>query len=237
MFRKTTFNSIIQSFEKLDAELKYLKIPLNYDSDIKNCRILLMFCLILLLFATIFDLFVSILVFGNFKFWYWFVTFTPLIILTLSFSQTMFVISFIKQRFQIINKFFEEFLINENVNDKLPLISVYELASRYYISLNGLCELSNFVELLFGPLFLIGLFANFCGTSIKLFNCYISVLSHNTKFHVDSIWELIQSISIIVINLLIVVGITTVCESILNEVEKSSQYLSKQQIRLNKKVC
>lgn len=230
LLRQTTFNSMIQSFEKLDAELKYLKIPLNYNSDIKNCRILLMFCLILLLFATIYDLFVSILVFGNFKFWYWFVTFVPIIILTLAFLQAFFVISFIKHRFKMINEFFEDFLIN----DKLPLISVSELTSKIFFSLTELCELSHYVELLFGPLFLTGILTNFAGTSIQLFNCYIIVISDHKKDDVNSIWALIQSVEIIGINLLIVIGITTVCESILMEVEKAIQYLSKQQISLKK---
>lgn len=244
LVRELTVNSIIKSFEKIDAELSYLKIELNYGSYTKKYRIVLLFCSILLLSTTIFDFVVSLYLFKKFRFWYWFVTILPLIVYTLALSQAFFIIGFIKQRFQLINQVFCESLTNDKtsvgnvknvvlisiLNEKTPKISVSELFSKLYISLNELCELTQYVDLLFGPLLLSTFVATFAVIAIQSFHCYMTIIT-NSKDHDDLILPLIQSIDIIVINLLLVIGITSACESVTREVEKTIQYSSKQQIR------
>lgn len=234
LLKEATVNSIIKSFEKVDAELSYLKIKLNYASDMKKYLILLLSCFILLILTTVFDLVVCIYVLGSVRVWYWIVTILPIIIYTLALSQVFVVIGFMKHRCQLINEVILEFqnsdynsvVAAKNIvvvslfNDRTPIISLSELFSKLFIALNELCELSHHIDHLYGPLLLTSFAAIFAVTSIQLFYCYL-VIAYPNSFNDNNIsWPLIQSINIIAINLLVVIGITSVCESVLIEVRK-----------------
>lgn len=235
IFKDMTVNSIIKLFEKVDAELSYLKIKLNYSLDTKKYRILLLSCFLLLLTSTVFDFVVSIYVLENLKVWYWFVVILPLLIYTFALSQAFIVIGFIKQRCQLINEVILEFQSNDrqsvvlakNVvlvsifNDKKPIISLSELFSKLFIALNDLCELCHHIEHLFGPLFLTTFGAIFAVTSIQLFYCYLVIITPLDQSKRSSTLPLIQSINIIAINLMLVIGITSICESVSIEVRKN----------------
>lgn len=234
LLKEITVNSIIKLFEKVDAELSYLQIKLNYKSDTRKYRILLFSCFLLLLSSTVFDFVVSIHVLQNIKVWYWFVTILPLLVYTFALSQAFIVIGFIKQRCQLINEVILEFessdtksmVLAKNIvlvsifNDKKPIISLSELFSKLFIALNDLCELSHHIEHLFGPLFLTTFGAIFAVTSIQLFYCYLVIVTPTDFFKKNTTWPLIQSINIIVINLMLVIGITSICENVSLEVRK-----------------
>lgn len=234
LLKEITVNSIIKLFEKVDAELSYLKLKINYSSDTKKYRILLFSCFLLLLSSTVFDFVVSVYVVGNLKLWYWVVTILPLFIYSFALSQAFIVIGFIKQRCQLINEVIFEFqssdtkslVLAKNVvlvsifNDKKPIISLSELFSKLFIALNDLCELSHHIELLFGPLFLTTFGAIFAVTSIQLFYCYLVIITPSDQTKSLTL-PLIQSINIIAINLTLVIGITSICESVSIEVRKT----------------
>lgn len=234
LLKEITVNSIIKLFEKVDAELSYLKLKINYSSDTKKYRILLFSCFLLLLSSTVFDFVVSVYVVGNLKVWYWAVTILPLFIYSFALSQAFIVIGFIKQRCQLINEVILEFqssdtkslVLAKNVvlvsifNDKNPIISLSELFSKLFIALNDLCELSHHIEHLFGPLFLTTFGAIFAVTSIQLFYCYLVIITPSDQTKSLTL-PLIQSINIIAINLMLVIGITSICESVSIEVRKT----------------
>lgn len=233
LFKKLTVNSIVKLFEKIDAELNYLKIELTYSSDTQKYRIILFSCFLLMISSTIFDCAVSLIVLENVKWWYWFVTILPLVLYAIALTQAFLVIGFIKQRCELINEVILEFQNNDpnstvvakNVvlvsilKDRKPKISLSELFSKLFITLNDLCELSHHIEHLFGPLFLTTFAAIFSVTSIQLFYCYLVI---TTKSQKNLTWPVLQSINIIVINLLLVVGITSVCESVSIEVKDTN---------------
>lgn len=233
LFKKFTVNSIVKLFEKVDAELNYLKIKLNYNSDTIKYRIILFSCFLYMILSTIFDCLVSLYVLENLRLWYWFVTILPLIMYTFALSQAFIIIGFIKQRCQLINEVILEFQSNDqnsmivakNVvlvsifKEKKPKISLSELFSKLFIALNDLCELSHHIEHLFGPLFLTTFAAMFAATSIQLFYCYLVLVTPSDDSKKSLTWPLLQSINIVVINLLLIIGITSVCESVLIEVK------------------
>lgn len=224
-----TVNSIIKSFEKVDAELSYLKIEHNYASDTKKYLILLLSWFTLLFSTTVFDLVVSLYILDSLRVWYWIVTILPIIIYTFALSQVYVIVGFLRQRCQLINEVILEFqnsdrnsVVAKNIivvsifNEKQPTISLSELFSKLFIALNELCELSLHVEDLYGPLLLTSFGAIFAVTSIQLFYCYLVIISPNTFSDIS--WPLVQTINIIIINLMVVIGITSVCEGVLIEV-------------------
>lgn len=239
MIQKVTVNSIINSFEKVDLELDYLKININYKADAKSYRFLIISCGLFLLTTTMYDFFVGVVIMSTLKAWYWFVTIIPLIIYSIALSQAYIVIGFIKKRCQLINQVVWEFqcsdkssMVNaKNVvivsifNDTKPVITLSELFSKLFIALNELCEISLLVEKLFGLLFLTTFAAIFAVTSIQLFYCYL-VITTASSTNGYSIWSLIQSVDIILINLALVLGITSVCEGVSTEVRIWDFFLS-----------
>lgn len=234
MIQRVTVNSIINSFERVDQELDYLKIHINYKADAKSYRFLIICCGLVLLTTTMYDFFVAVVIMNTLQAWYWFVTIVPLIIYAIALSQAYIVIGFIKKRCQLINQVVWEFqssdkssMVNaKNVaivsiyNDTKPVIPLSELFSKLFTALNELCELSLLVEKLFGLLFLTTFAAIFAVTSIQLFYCYL-VITTASSTDGYSIWSLIQSVDIILINLALVLGITSVCEGVSTEVRVS----------------
>lgn len=231
MMQKQTVSSIIKLFERVDEELNCLKIKVNYREETRNYRIFISVCFFILLASSIYDFFVTILFLKTLKPWYWFVTILPLLVYSIALSQAFLVIGFIKKRCQMINEVIWEFhgsikasKVNAKnlalisiFNDTNPIISLSNLFSKLFIALNELCELSQHVELFFGPLFLTTFAAIFAVTSIQLFYCYLYIISLSEERYF-SIWALIQSLDIICINLLLILGITSVCEGVSTQV-------------------
>lgn len=231
MMQKETIRSIMKAFERVDQELNCLDIKVNYKDDTKKYRMFLLTCVIILLGTSMYDFFVTVLFLKTLKAWYWFVTILPLIVYSLALSQAFIMIGFIKKRCQSINQVMWEFLstdkalvLNEKnmailsiLNETRSTISLSELFSKLFISLNELCELTQSVELLFGPLFLTTFGAIFAVTSIQLFYCYLFI-QQVTSQNIFSICGLIQSLDIIWINLTLIIGITSVCEGVSIEV-------------------
>lgn len=247
MMQKRTVSSIIKSFEKVDQELNYLKIKINYMEETRNYRLFISICFLILLASSIYDFFVTILFLKTLKTWYWFVTILPSMIYSFALSQAFLVIGFIKKRCQMINQLIWEFHSSDKAckmnaknmalisifNDTNPIISLSDLFSKLFIALNELCELSQHVELYFGPLFLTTFSAIFAVTSIQLFYCYLYIISSSSE-NSFSIWALLQSLDIICINLLLILGITSVCEGVSTQARKTLQFLSKLQMRPDK---
>lgn len=247
LLQKKTISSIINSFERVDKELISLNIKFNYSEETRRYRFAILVCGFLLLSSSVYDFFVTIIYVKTLKPWYWFVTILPLMIYAFALSQAFLVIGFIKKRCQLINQIMWEFYSSDKTlwvnaknvtlisifSDNNPTISLSELFSRLFISLNELCELTEYVELFFGPLILTTFAAIFCVTSIQLFYCYLYIISAS-KGNDYSFWALVQSFNIILINLMLIIGITSVCESVSTQARKTLQLLSKLQIRLDK---
>lgn len=247
MLQKKTVNSIIKSFERVDKELICLNVKLNYCEETRRYRFVILVCGFLLLSSSVYDFFVTVLYVKTLKPWYWFVTILPLMIYSFGLSQVFIVIGFIKRRCQLINQIMWEFTISDKTHwvnaknvtlisifrDNNPIISLSELFSKLFISLNELCELTEHVERFFGPLMLTTFAAIFCVTSIQLFYCYLYIISAS-KGNDYSFWALVQSLDIILINLMLIIGITSVCESVTTQARKTLHLLSKLQMRLDK---
>lgn len=238
LIQRITVNSIINSFERVDQELNYLKIKINYKADSRSYRVLIISCCLILLATTMYDFFVAVVIMSTLKAWYWLVTIIPLIIYSIALSQAYVVIGFIKKRCQLINQVIWEFQTSDKssvvnaknivivsiFNDTTPIISLSELFSKLFIALNELCELSQLIEKLFGLLFLTTFSAIFAVTSIQLFYCYLVITTASSE-NGYSIWSLIQSVNIILINLILILGITSVCEAVSTEVRNLLYYL------------
>lgn len=102
--------------------------------------------------------------------------------------------------------------------------------SQLFSIMNDLCKLSRKVDEYYGIFFLVSIGALFAITSIQVFYCYVtaSIMDHARKY---SVWSLMVSVNLVTVNLSLIVGITTVCESVSNEATKILQNFSALQIK------
>lgn len=89
-------------------------------------------------------------------------------------------------------------------------------------------EICQRVEGYYGPLFLSTFTTIFVVTSIQLYYCYqIIIQADETRGY--SYWSLVMCLNVVVINILLVVTITALCQSIQNQSKKSIRYVRKLQ--------
>lgn len=104
------------------------------------------------------------------------------------------------------------------------------LYSKLFTVMNDLCKLSRKIDEYFGLFFLTSIGALFAITSIQVYYCYVMSVNFNEKVKI-SVWTLFVSLNLVIINLFLIIGITSVCESVANEATKILQNFSALQIQ------
>lgn len=225
LLRKNIMNSIIDSFENIDTQLRCLQVLPNYGKDIKINNISSIICLIYLLIILVYDFYMVYIINNTSDFFlYWFIVNIPLITITFAMLQACAVIYLIKERCKLVNKAIEEICIS----DLQPLrynvilctginVQSSEIFVKISSALTELGRLSRLVEKFYGPFFFATFASSFAVICIQMFYCYV-ILITNTQSRGYNVWTMISSINIIVTNLIMIVSTTSLCESVTSEV-------------------
>lgn len=238
---------IIHQFIKIDEDLQNIGHKIDYVAEVKRNKKILLGHLSFLVIILVLDFYVSIVKFGTIQVWYWLVSATPVCIYSLGMYHALFIILGLKLRCSLINE-----TVRENTNLSLTSKKVIlldavpsgsdpdrettkdngknEEAFDDIVSLmSDVCKLSSRIDKYFGPFFLIGFATLFAVTTIQTYYCYVigMRMSHDVTSY--SMWTIWTSINIVVLNLSLAIGITTVSENLASEMKKVLQNFSELQ--------
>lgn len=104
------------------------------------------------------------------------------------------------------------------------------ILSQLFSIMNDLCKLSRKIDEYYGLQFLSAIGALFAITSIQVYYCYVTSINFDEKLKF-TVWTLMVSVNLVIVNLSLIVGITTVCENVSNEATRILQNFSALQIK------
>lgn len=236
LLSKTTMNLIINSFENIDTELRCLQVLPNYNYHIRINNISSIICFLYLIVILVYDFYVVFAINKTADFiLYWIIVNIPIITITFAMLQAFAVLYLIKERCELINKVMENLCSRDRVRDIPPInhevflciennqknLTSREIFTRISSALTDLGQLSRLVEKFYGPLFFTTFASSFAVICIQMFYCYLIIITH-TLSKGYNVWTMISSINIIIINIIMIVSITSICEKVTSEV--SIQY-------------
>lgn len=96
--------------------------------------------------------------------------------------------------------------------------------------LNDLLDLGHSIEKFFGPIFLCSFTSIFIVTTIQIYYCYVLISTETNESLGYSIWTVIVSTNIIVINIVTTILMTSLCETITNQSRACIRYILKMRI-------
>jgi gustatory receptor len=101
-------------------------------------------------------------------------------------------------------------LESEMENSKNLIPNVFHL-------IQDLVDLGSLVAKFFGPIFLAAFTSIFIVTTIQIYYCYTILYTFN-EARAKTLWTLVSSVNVVIINVVMVFSLTSMCESIANQV-------------------
>lgn len=223
---------IVQKIQKLNENLLALDIRIDQTKILKTFVYIILPSVLFLFFTVGYDAYVSLLRNQNTTFKYWIVAIIPSIFLGIALLQSICVLLFLRTLFKYVNKAISSEIRSEiepepqaiekpnnmfltRVQISYPCQQKIVIFPKIFFILGDLNEICYKVEAYFGPTFLATFTTIFVVTSIQLFYCYV-ILHFNDE--TKALWYLFVAINTVVINMLLVGGITAICQSITNQV-------------------
>lgn len=108
--------------------------------------------------------------------------------------------------------------INKNIEASDD--SAMNLIPNVFHLLHDLVDLGGLVAKFFGPIFLAAFTSIFVVTTIQIYYCY-TILYTFDEIRAKTLWTLVTSVNIVVINIVMVLSLTSICECIANQVKIS----------------
>lgn len=224
LLRKNLMNSIVDSFENIDTELKFLQVQPKYDKAIKINNISLIICFLYQVITSTYDFVIVFIVNKTEDFFlHWIISKIPGITITFAMLQSCTVIYLINERCKIVNKVIDDMCI-KNVQPRAHEIlyvgnnlTFKEMFVKIRSALAELGRVSRLVRMFYGPFFFTVFATSFVIICIQMFYCYLVVVTETVAKGYD-VWSMISSIITIVTNLIMIVSITTLCEHVMSEV-------------------
>ncbi|GAB0098811.1 hypothetical protein DMENIID0001_146150 [Sergentomyia squamirostris] len=245
MVKFRCFYNIITGFQVIDENLQGVGKSIRYQNSLAISRSILITFGTYLLFSITFDCYVTVIRYNMTPMWYWVVATLPSIIYSLSLLQAMFIISWISTRCAMINSILRldgraKFLRNLPI---VPIVShsnsfkgnmkqSLDLITKIYTIMSDVCQLSQIIDSFLGPAFLATITAIFAVTSIQVYYIYVTSITMDRVAETSgfSIWSLLVSLNIVLMNIFLVIALTTICERLNHQTMKILQNFSEMQI-------
>lgn len=226
----------IRQIQALSADLEDTRVYINYRSVRHSfCLIMTAFSAIILYFIS-YDAYVN-LTKGSMTLKYWFLSILPSVYLILIMAQAICALALTQCLYKSVNKAIAAQIpspeFEEDPSDKSPFkIESHkefvefgypnkeskELFPRLFQILGGLNELCQKLETYYGPLFLVSFTTIFVVTSIQLYYCYQIITQEKDESRGYSYWTMVVSLNVVIINVILVISITALCQAITNQV-------------------
>ncbi|XP_055711542.1 putative gustatory receptor 28b [Phlebotomus papatasi] len=247
LLRFQLFDDIVMGFHVIDENLKGVGKSLKYSNSVISSRNIVIAFGSYLALSICFDCYVVIIKYEMAPFWYWVVSTLPSVIYSLSMLQSMFIIAWISTRCNKLNALLR-FDSQANYLRALPTVQMVtgsmkgriqkslDLIKKVYTIMSDICQLSHNVDNFLGPSFLATITAIFAVTSIQVYYIYVTsvtmnVLPESSGF---TIWSLLASLNMVIMNIFLIIAITTICDRVNTETIQILQNFSEFQI--NKEV-
>ncbi|XP_059617717.1 putative gustatory receptor 28b [Phlebotomus argentipes] len=247
LMKYRTFADVISGFQVIDENLRSVGKSIRYNRSLITSRTILILFGSYLILSVCFDGYVTVLRYKMNPIWYWAVATLPSVIYSLSLLQSMFLINWISTRCHLINS-----ILRLDGRAKylkaLPAVTMLtgsmkgemqrsvELITKIYDIMSNICQLSRTLDLFLGPTFLTTITAIFAVTSIQVYYIYVTTITMNALPESSgfSVWSLMVSLNIVLMNIFLVIGITTICERVNMETIRILQNFS--DLQINKEV-
>lgn len=226
----------IRQIQALGDELESTRVHINYRSVCRSfCLIMTAFSATILYFIS-YDAYVN-LVKGSMTLKYWFLSILPPVYMILIMAQAICALALAQCFYKRVNRViaaqipspeFEEDSLDKSPfkleNHKEILDFGYPnkdnkaLFPKLFQVLGGLNELCQKLETYYGPLFLASFTTIFVVTSIQLYYCYQIITQEQDESRGYSYWTMVVSLNVVIINVILVISITALCQAITNQV-------------------
>lgn len=220
----------IAKIQDLDAEFEKAGIVVDYKKLQRKFWGIISFFVMFLTYVVSYDGFVTYKNgFTSFK--YWFVTILPSFFMVLILSQAICAVALVSSFYKTVNKAivqqirYEKDVPKFNSNsDKLKgrvslTVSGHNQAPffpKVFYILGDLHEICLKLENYFGPVFLVTFTTIFVVTSIQLYYCY-QIFQIQDEERGFSYWSLAQCLNVVATNIILVVTVTALCQTITNQ--------------------
>lgn len=247
LLRYQLFDDIVMGFHGIDENLKGVGKSLKYSNSLTWARNILIAFGSYLVLSVCFDCYVIIIKYEMSPFWYWVVSTLPSVIYSLSMLQSMFIISWISTRCNKLNALLR-LDCRANYLRALPTVQMVtgsmkgriqkslDLIKKVYTIMSDICQLSHNVDNFLGPSFLATTTAIFAVTSIQIYYIYVTSVTMNELPEASgfTIFSLLASLNMVIMNIFLIIAITTICDRVNTETIQILQNFSEFQI--NKEV-
>lgn len=226
----------IKQIQDLNSDLEKAQIFLDFKSMRRNFLLIFGFFFIFLVYSVTYDAYVTFKN-GMMSIKYWFVTILPSVYMVLLLTQSILALAFTLSIYNRVNKTMARQLPAEDeVEEDASYVSsakqifpnkdpehfpsnigapFFGRILQILSSLNEICEK---LESYFGPLFLSTFTTIFVVTSIQMYYCYQILIQAEDESRGYSLWSLFMCLNVIIVNCVLVISITAICQAITNQV-------------------
>ena len=227
-FKTTTFQKIVDLFQEIDNQLQDIRLRVDYSRHLVYSRITVIFFIIIMCCMLGFEFAVTVLAKQMTTPLYWMVCALPLPVFSMSLLQAMFFIYFIKVRCSLVNEELKKLRNTQEIKGTPnsmnilvvqiapKLLGEKEILHELINITNDLCKLARKINEMYGVFFVASCFAIFSVTAIQLYYCYLILVS-------DPNWIFVLPMNLVLWNLGLIVGLTTICERVSDEGQKILQ--------------
>ena len=230
-FRATQFHSVIDQFQAVDEQFQRIGVEIDYLKHLRYSKGVVCIFIVLLLSLLSNDFVVTVHLNEMTSVTHWFVSVLSLAVNSLALLQAMFLIYFIKIRCSYVNQELGRIqgsrevpatktFLSAGTTPAITLSTDKETLHELITMTNELCKLSKKINEFGGIFFLAISLALFSVAAIQLYYCYVVIVSESL-----GVSKLVIGCSIILVlwNLGLIVGLTTICEQVSDEGQKILQ--------------
>ena len=235
---------ILNSVKKFDLDIMELGIHINYYHNYLCLACIVTSIGLYTLYLNCYDFYVTMIRSSYNTIDYWTITIIPLIVYSFGLSMAFVSLLYIRQRFQALNVLLKreeknntdvDLTLNNNStiillsNDKIIKQERGNALSKILLRLSDLFDITDYISHLYGPLFLTTFTTIFVVTAVQLYYCYVValIMDENRGY---SLWTVFLSFNIVLLNVILVISITSVCQSITNQSKLTNCIASKLKI-------
>lgn len=243
LWKYRAYHEMVQVWKKINGQLRDLHRNTNHHHHKKEKLIFygsLTTLYLMLIYNHVFDFYVAT-VQGSVSIAYWILYSIPLLFYGTNFHQAIFIMYLIFRRLRMARRLIQKpkaektkrrlgqilemtpcscsFDSKEYCDGNCMDSETKEVLSRVISLINDIYLLCERVNAYFGPALLCGFAALFAVTSVQGFYALIIIFDMDETKN-QTLWVLIKCVNLIVLNLTLVVLITSLAELVLNEVEK-----------------
>lgn len=214
----------------LTAEFERAGISVDYKKVRKTFFAIISFFVLFLIYMVSYDAFVTFKN-GIMSFKYWFVTILPSTYMVLILTQAICAVATVSSFYKTVNKAIAQQIRYDKVTPNsgklfkggvsltIPGQDQTPFFPKVFYILGDLNEICLKLENYFGPIFLATFTTIFVVTSIQLYYGYQIFQVHDAT-RGFSYWSLAQCLNVVAINIILVVTITALCQTITNQVSE-----------------